>query len=62
MSHVELSSNVRRRDNDGIRLLFGVHFCMEVVAVHPKLIGSVLDLFGIVDLFQLLAHVSFPPI
>ena len=57
MSHMQLSRNIRRRDNDGKRFLRLVHLGVEIILVHPLLIQSVLQPLRVVGLCQFLAHV-----
>ncbi len=57
MSHMQLSRDIRRRDNDGKRFLRLVHLGVEIVLVHPLLIQSVLQPLRVVGLCQFLAHV-----
>mgnify|MGYP001071215484 CR=1 FL=1 len=48
VAHVELAGHVRRGHNDGVRLLVGVRFRVEVAAVLPELVDTVFHLAGIV--------------
>ena len=54
--HVELPCDVRRRDDNGIRLFLRIRLGGKVAAVHPELVRPVLNLFGIVELFKLFRH------
>ena len=59
MAHVELAGHVRRGHNDGVRLLVGVRFRVEVAAVLPELVDAVFHLAGIV-LFCEFFHCILP--
>lgn len=59
MAHVELTGHVRRGHDDGVRLLVGVRFRVEVAAVLPELVDTVFHLAGIV-LFCEFFHCILP--
>ena len=59
MAHVELTGHVRRGHDDGVRLLVGVRFRVEVAAVLPELVDAVFHLAGIV-LFCEFFHCILP--
>ena len=48
VAHVQLASDVRRRHDDGKRLLVGVRGRLEAVVVHPHPVDAALDLLGLI--------------
>src|SRR5699024_8742953 len=56
VAHVQLSGNIRRRHHRSKRFSAAVHLRMEIFLLTPFLIQLWLNLFGIVGLFQVLAH------
>ena len=61
MAHVQLAGDVRRRHHDGVGLLAAVHFGVEVTALLPEVVDSVLDL-GRIILFGQFFHWLGPPV
>ncbi|MPM66782.1 hypothetical protein SDC9_113693 [bioreactor metagenome] len=61
MSHVELPGDVGRRHYNGKGLLIRVSVTLKAAAALPHFINSALGLSGLVDLRQLLLHISSSP-
>ncbi len=57
MSHMQLSRDIWRRDDDGKRLLRLIYLGMEIFLVHPFLIQPVFQPLRIVGLCQFFTHV-----
>ena len=53
VAHVQLARDVGRRDDDGVGLLFGVYFRVEIAALHPKVVDAALHLLGLVGFRKL---------
>ena len=56
VTDMQLTCNVWRRHNDCVWFFIFVNFCMEVVALHPEIINSVLKLRRFVGFSKLLCH------
>ena len=56
MTHVELSGDVWRRDNDGIGLLLGINLSVEIALFLPVMIDTVLEFLRGVGLCKFLSH------
>ena len=56
MPHVKLAGNIRRRNDNGIRVLLRVRLRVKIAAGKPELINSVLYLLRLIRLRKLLAH------
>ena len=52
-----LTRDVRGRNDDGVRLLFGIYLGMKVFALHPEVIDPVFNFFRLVSLSKLFRHV-----
>ena len=61
VAHMQLAGDIGGRDDDGIGWLFAFGIGVEVVFLQPERIGAVLDLLGVIDLFQLFCHWGVPP-
>ena len=61
VTHVELSRDVRRGDNDSVWFFLRVNACLEALVVHPVFINFVLYLAGFVELRKLSFHINIPP-
>ncbi len=57
MAKVQLTRDVRGRNDDGVRLLFGIYLGMKVFALHPEVIDPVFNFFRLVSLSKLFRHV-----
>ena len=62
MAHMQLASDIRRRHDNGIWFLGFVPVGVEIAALHPKRIDTVLHLAGVVRFCKLSAHEVYPPI
>ena len=62
MSHMQLSGDVWRRDDNGVRVLGFIRFGVEIAALQPGCVYAIFDLLGVVKLVQFLFHrpISFP--
>ncbi len=56
VSHVQLTGDIRRRNDNGERLFAVIHLGVEILLLFPLLIQTVLNLSGIVCLGQFLFH------
>ena len=56
VTHMQLAGDVRRGNHDGIGFLFGVGLSVEIVALHPEVIGSVFHFLRLIGFRQFLAH------
>lgn len=62
MAKVQLTRDVRGRNDDGVRLLFGIYLGMKVFALHPEVIDPVFNFFRLVSLSKLFRHCFLPPV
>ena len=60
VTHVELSGNVRRRDNDSVGLLFGITLRVEVALLLPVLVDALLEVLRGVGFCEFFLHLLCP--
>ena len=53
---MQLTGDVRRRHDDGVRFFIGIGFGVEVVALQPEVIDFVLKFRGLIGFRKLLSH------
>ena len=56
MPHMQLSSDIRGRNDDGKRFLALVYFRMKIFLIQPFLVQTILNAMGIIGFCQFLAH------
>ena len=54
--HMQLSSDIRGRNDDGKRFLALVYFRMKIFLIQPFLVQTILNAMGIIGFCQFLAH------
>ena len=60
VSHMKLTGDVGRRNNDCKRFFIGIYLGVEVTAVQPELVDSALHLRGVIGFVKFSAHLKFP--
>ncbi len=48
VAHVQLACDIRRREDDAVRFLFGIRFIMEYAMFFPEIVPSLFDRTGII--------------
>ena len=57
MAHVQLAGDVRRRNHNGVRFFLGIHFRVEIAALHPEIVDAALHFLRFVGFCQFFAHI-----